>query len=706
MKIALLFPPMGSITHPYLSLPSLTAFLRLHGHEVLQKDVGVHAINTILTPEYLEELQHIITNKLSSKDTGIKSVHFEQLHKASIFAPHVIKNITSVKDVLRSKEKFYDTNLYLYATNIVRRAFDIISAAYYPTKLIFNDINFGRRIGLLDIYKYTFNEERNPFLKVMSHFVEYCISKDTTLVGISITYYSQIICGYTLARFVKKFLPNAHVVIGGAAITCAENRLRSNPNAFDFVDGYVFGEGEKALLDFIQVTDSGYTIPPTSQNLYIKNKRRDIGGSENAHATSPERIKFDSLPTPDYAGLNLQDYLAPHIVFLLSNSRGCYYRKCNFCTVSLAFNNGFQERAITTLCNDIKNLVDKYNAKYLFFSDDCVSPKRCLQISEFIKNSDSPIYWQTEIRFEKAFTLENLRTMYEGGCRQLMFGNESGNQRVLNLMNKKTDLYRNKTIICNTARANIAVHLQNFLGFPGETIKEAADTINFLISHSSYITSWALGIYHITEYSPVHRNLKSFGITWVRRHSRNDIIPHFYYKCEGAIRKEIRQFHNSSLMRLKRVFSRQDNFLDGVCGAHAFLMMTNFKKNKFEKIYLTNFFNLHIFKKKPSISNQIIITKLHGGKMLIYNNRNAHFLSLNKRDACFFSMLDGILTVEDICKETHQRKSQNNGSSIIDMSSGIILLLYDLVNYGFVEFVKTDKSHKNRKEELKQCQDQ
>ena len=56
MRIAILSPPLGSLTQAPLSLPSLTAFLRESGHEVAQHDLGIKCIDRMLTRDYLEEV--------------------------------------------------------------------------------------------------------------------------------------------------------------------------------------------------------------------------------------------------------------------------------------------------------------------------------------------------------------------------------------------------------------------------------------------------------------------------------------------------------------------------------------------------------------------------------------------------------------------------------------------------------------------------
>ena len=55
MKVALVFPPQGHFTQPYLSLPSLTAYLRMHGYdEVTQLDENIAAYDWFLSKERLE----------------------------------------------------------------------------------------------------------------------------------------------------------------------------------------------------------------------------------------------------------------------------------------------------------------------------------------------------------------------------------------------------------------------------------------------------------------------------------------------------------------------------------------------------------------------------------------------------------------------------------------------------------------------------
>ena len=53
MKVMLLFPPNWTPTMPHLALPTLTAYLRERGVEVLQRDLNLEVFDEILTQEYM-----------------------------------------------------------------------------------------------------------------------------------------------------------------------------------------------------------------------------------------------------------------------------------------------------------------------------------------------------------------------------------------------------------------------------------------------------------------------------------------------------------------------------------------------------------------------------------------------------------------------------------------------------------------------------
>ncbi len=54
MKTMLVFPPDWFPSEPYLSLPTLAAYLRSAGHEVVQKDVNLEMYDWFFSRDFLE----------------------------------------------------------------------------------------------------------------------------------------------------------------------------------------------------------------------------------------------------------------------------------------------------------------------------------------------------------------------------------------------------------------------------------------------------------------------------------------------------------------------------------------------------------------------------------------------------------------------------------------------------------------------------
>ena len=80
------------------------------------------------------------------------------------------------------------------------------------------------------------------------------------------------------------------------------------------------------------------------------------------------------------------------------------------------------------------------------------------------------------------------------GFKMLYLGLESGNDRVLRLMNKGITTEMAVTACRNTYNAGIWDHLYVMFGFPGETQEEAQETIDFLsvTRISSVHSTWTI----------------------------------------------------------------------------------------------------------------------------------------------------------------------------------------------------------------------
>jgi hypothetical protein len=103
--------------------------------------------------------------------------------------------------------------------------------------------------------------------------------------------------------------------------------------------------------------------------------------------------------------------------------------------------------------------------------------------------------------------------LYEGGCRVLQFGFESGNQRVLDLMRKGNKMDVVAEIFKNMKKAGLNACTSWFIGFPTETRSEALDTYRFIHEHRDVIClSVYTGTFMIGGDTDVVLNPNRYGI--------------------------------------------------------------------------------------------------------------------------------------------------------------------------------------------------
>ena len=88
--IYLVFPTSWHPSQPYLSLPSLKAFLNMHGvHDVVQRDLAIELLNDLCTWEKTKPLYERIIrelNELSSRPrlTQVEAEKFNKLREAEV----------------------------------------------------------------------------------------------------------------------------------------------------------------------------------------------------------------------------------------------------------------------------------------------------------------------------------------------------------------------------------------------------------------------------------------------------------------------------------------------------------------------------------------------------------------------------------------------------------------------------------------------
>src|SRR5437016_5260068 len=190
LKAMLLFPPEWVPTAPYLALPSLTAVLRQHGHEVVQKDVNIEMYDYFFSDTFLIwVMARMATQRraLEAKELTDGLTEREAAQKAcledaaGVDVLDLAERAQEAKRITR-KEDFYDADKLGWALNTFREVMQYISAAYYPASLVFYPMesNLGYRPGVSkEVFACLDDEQVNVYRDVCRQLVLPAVSRET-----------------------------------------------------------------------------------------------------------------------------------------------------------------------------------------------------------------------------------------------------------------------------------------------------------------------------------------------------------------------------------------------------------------------------------------------------------------------------------------------------------------------------------------------
>ena len=537
MKVLLVFPPQWTPFRPYLSLPSLTAYLQEKGVTVVQKDFNLEAYDIMLTRPYLTKISEQLNKQFAAlelKDQltpGIEQKFYSDLFMAKSIVPDLADKVETAKGVYRDSANFFDPDNLESATNIINQALVAISLAHFPTIIGLSTFEMPSFTGSYDSLKSaTQNRLGNPYIELFEeHLLPFINHERPDVIGITVSGESQVIPAFTLCKLLKQKGIKAHIAVGGYVISMLADVIVKYPELFEqFFDSAIINDGEKPLAELVRHLEQRKNLE-TVPNLIFRNGNTI---SVNAKET-PENI--NSLPAPSFEGLPLDKYFSPSPVLPLLSSRGCYWAKCAFCTHSLAYGLNYQLRDHIKVVDDIEALSTKYGATHIALSDEGTSPASIGKISDEIIKRGIKIRLSTSIRPERQFTKELTQKMSAAGFKEVYIGVESSCDRVLKQINKGTEIESNEEILRNLHDAGIWDHVYIMFGFPGETIDEARQTYSFIEKHLDIICSLGISNFSVGRNSMVMRHPEKYGLELVRNGEESDFKLYFDHSVTSGI---------------------------------------------------------------------------------------------------------------------------------------------------------------------------
>ncbi len=498
----LIFPPQWSPFQPFLSTPSLKAYLMERGQRVVQSDWNVGFYSYFISPARTAWARRRLARYIDELDDTFGVYRARAVHALTVLRDHRRHRANVAR--LRDPSLIADVGAFKQSVDSFQALLDAFSVAEPVIEMGTSSLSTGDVLSdFSQLRAFLDNEADNPFLNYFEQRAE--TLSPPRYFGISIIGQEQVVPGLSLGRVLKRRFPHVPVIVGGSVFSRLVEKDKSVValfgTCFDYVCRY---EGEKPMAAFLASPDPRAERTPNI--AFVEN-------GELVMTPSVEPLAMGALPTPDFDDLPMAEYLTPHIVLPLLTTRGCYWGKCAFCYHGMIYQDRYRMRDPALVAKDIAVLNERYGASHFAFNDEALPPKMFRLLPDALPAGK---YFFTGLyKFEKYFRPEDYRRMFAAGFRSLYIGLESASERVQAHMQKRN---LQATMLSNLRGAHDAGlwnHTFNFFGFPTETEAEAQETINFLLRNADIIHSEGTGTFSFEHNAPIHHDPARFGIAEV-----------------------------------------------------------------------------------------------------------------------------------------------------------------------------------------------
>lgn len=368
-----------------------------------------------------------------------------------------------------------------------------------------------------------------------------------------------------IIKTVKGFNKNIKTVVGGVHITTMPEIVKG----IEEIDVAAVGEGDYILpliLNGTPLKDVQGIIYRENGKLVENNKRKDF-------------LNINKLPFPNWEMFDISLYKNSRLssrqnpVGLIETSRGCAYQ-CNYCN-KRTFGSRHRFKEPKRVVEELEYLL-KIGFKEVHIVDDSFTQNldNAKKVCEEILRKNLKVTWslingvRVDYVDKEFFTLAK-----KSGCWQVAFGIESGDQKVLDRIKKKTTIEEISRAVHLAKKCKLDTFGFFILGLSGETKESMGNTIKFAKSLPLDMAKFNIAIPY--PGTPYYHELKRKGL--LLSENFEDYIVHQtekpIFKHENLDWNELKEYYyrgfreyylnlNYILRRFKRSFFMGDLIYD------------------------------------------------------------------------------------------------------------------------------------------------
>jgi radical SAM superfamily enzyme YgiQ (UPF0313 family) len=370
------------------------------------------------------------------------------------------------------------------------------SASFFPTanRLLSGNINLGAP-ELTEVVLMTLLEAEGVSYEATtySELAANASERERLLASTNCVFASAtMLRGLPEVRVVAKLLKRSHnrVMLGGALTAVLHDSWPGVPG----IDLLAVGYGEWLVPALVSWIRSGCTTlePPPRGNVVYR------GDTPILYSGLPAGRNLDKLIRPDWS-LAERYHGRKFPLVHYESVRGCPYR-CQFCNYPYLFaDDVFRTKSAERIAKDWIEYAGN-GARIINCLDSLftVPRKRLLELCDALEGKN--IRWICYARADDLARPGIVERMLAAGCTQVQIGIESGDQQILDNMNKRCTVESNLQAMKTCRELGLSTVVSVIIGFPGET----TETVNVTLDH---LRSGMPDFYYASPLSVLVQNL-------------------------------------------------------------------------------------------------------------------------------------------------------------------------------------------------------
>lgn len=383
---------------------------------------------------------------------------------------------------------------------------------------------------------------------------QYCQQSDTNIFALGCTS-PQLPLARQAIEAIRAYKPEAKCVLGGPHVTLTyadykrEQKLGIDGRAHksfrimsELADCLISGDGQTGLMEALR---SGFPsiIDGDDPNSPYWIKEEDLGGYD-----WPDRSLIDM----DSYNFNIDGVRATHLIGMLA----CPYM-CSFCggRLSPSFRRT-RKRPVSDIIGEVENIYRNYGyLGYFLAEDEANLPNNFVDYMNSFVNLQEKLGVSFSLRaFAKAnlLTESQAEAMARAGLKKLLIGFESGSEKILTNIQKKSTKAQNTRAVEICRKYGISVKFLMSIGHAGEDFFTIKETHQWLLDmEPDEVDITIITVYPSVPYSSYAIAHPTEEDTWVYTAKNGDVL--FFRETD---------------------FSRDSAFYKGIPGEYSSLVWT------------------------------------------------------------------------------------------------------------------------------------